>query len=81
MATVMRGEEGKGKEHEAHVYVADPYPRERETVDDVVIHCASRGDLPKSESLITITLPHDEALTLISQIALRIKAQKLIKQD
>ena len=62
MATVKQGSEGKGEEYEAYVYVSEPYAIERATVDDIVIHCSMGRDRPKSESLITITLPHDEAL-------------------
>lgn len=81
MATVRQGSEGKGQEYEAYVYVMEPYPSERATVDDIVIHCTVGRDRPKSESLVTITLPHDEALSLISQLALRIVAQKLVKPE
>ena len=81
MATVKQGSEGKGEEHEAYVYVAPPYPSNRATVDDIVIHCSMGRDRPKSEALVTITLPHDEALALISQLAMRIKAQQLVKSE
>jgi len=81
MAMVKQGSEGKGEEYEAYVYVAEPHPIERATVDDIVIHCSMGRDRPKSESLITITLDHEESLALISQLSLRIKAQKLVKSE
>ena len=81
MAKVKQGSEGEGKEYEAYVYVAEPYPNQRATVDDIVLHCSMGRDRPKSDSLITITLDHEETLALISQLALRIKAQKLVKPE
>ena len=78
MAIFSQGSEGEGDKHEAYVYVVESFPSERATVDDIMMHC-SRRDRPKSESLVTITLSHDEALAVISQLALRIKAQKLVK--
>lgn len=77
MATVQRGDMGTGQKHDANIYVHQPYPNDRVVWDDIIVHCSIKENVPASEYLITISMTHDEALNLISQLALRIKSQEL----